>query len=253
MRSELPIVARWLFAATLAALGAWGIVAHDFAPIWTPVPGHAPLRASLVWATALVALAGGAGLAWRRGAGGTAGALTVWLLGWMVVFKGPGIVAAPLQASAWESAGETAVIAAAAWTLFATLGPGWPVVGGKTGLRLARGLYAAAMIAFGASHIGDIADTASLVPAWLPAHMAWAWGTGLAYIAAGVAILADRLARLAAALSAAQMGVFTALVWVPAVVHGHADAATWSETVLSWTLTVCGAVIAASYASGKRG
>ena len=59
------------------------------------------------------------------------------------------------------------------------------------------------------------------------------------------------LAPLAARLSAAQMGLFTLLVWVPAVAGGSKDPFTWSETVISWVLTVAGWLVAESYRAGK--
>jgi hypothetical protein len=154
------------------------------------------------------------------------------------------------MAAAWESCGETAVLVAAAWALFAELGAGWRGLGlvvGARGLRHAQRLYALAMLAFGAAHLAYMSETAALVPAWLPGHVAWVWLTGLAYIAAGVAMLTGVFARSAAALTAGQMGAFTLLVWVPVVASGHAAAVDWSEAVISWTLTAAGWVVADSY------
>lgn len=236
-----------LFAVTMFMLGARALGSHDLAAIWQPIPKAWPAREALMWATSLVSVTGGFGLLWRRAMPFAAGLLALALLGWMLAIKVPVIVQSPAVAAAWESCGETAVLVAAAWTLFAALAAGWRDAGqlvGATGQRLARGLYGLALLAFGVAHLAYVKETAALVPAWLPAHVGWVWLTGLAYIAAGAALLTGVLARLAAALATAQMAIFTLLVWLPVVASGHAAAGDWSEAIISWTLTVAGWVIA---------
>lgn len=239
-----------VFAATFVGLGLAGLITHDFAAIWQPVPKRWPARETLTVVCALVALAAGLGMFWPRMRAMAAGALAAWLAVWMLLVKAPAIVATPAMAAAWESCGETAVLVAAAWALFAGSAGGWAPLkfaAGRGGLRLAHALYGLSMIAFGVAHLAYVKETAALVPSWLPAHAAWVYATGLAYIGAGVAILTGVLARLAATLSAVQIGAFTLLVWAPAAVSGHGDADTWSETVISWALTVAAWVVADSY------
>ncbi len=109
----------------------------------------------------------------------------------------------------------------------------------------------ACLILFGIAHFTYLRETIQLVPEWLPAHVAFAYFTGGAFLAAGVAIVCGVLARPAAVLSAVQMGLFTLLVWVPIVLAGP-NAFQWSEFVISTALTVAGAVVAASYEKKPR-
>jgi uncharacterized membrane protein len=241
-----------VFAVTLAAIGIIGLIKPDYAAIWDGIPKALPAREVLPYISALVALGCGLGLLWPRSATLAARLLLAYLLLWMLIFKGRYILLAPTQEGSYQSSGENAVVVAGAWVLYAWLATDWDrsrlgFAVGEKGVRIARVFYALAMLAFGLSHFFYLNLTAPLIPDWIPGHVFWAYFTGTAYLAAGVAILIGVWARLAALLSALQMAGFLLLVWLPLILAGKMDPFNWGEVTVNCALVAGAWVVVESY------
>ena len=231
-----------VFAAAMIWLGAMGLAKGDFVQVWLPVPKWVPAREALAYLCAFISLASGIGLLWRRTAAVAARVIFASLMVWLLVLRLPNLFyEKPLVLVAWTF-GSTAVMVAAAWVLYV-----WFAGGDQKGVRIAQVLYGLSLIPFGLAHFMYLDATTVLIPHWLPWPTAWAYFTGAAFIAAGLAVIVGVLGRMAAALSTLQMGLFSVIVWIPRVLAGTLSDFQWGEFVVTWALTAGAWVVTDSY------
>ena len=240
------------FAATMIALGILGLRKGDFTPVWGPMPKVVPAREVLVYLCAIISLGSGLGLVWQRTTATASRVLLAWFVLWFLLFKVLAAFPAPTEVGSWYGCAETAVMIAGTWVLYAWFAAEWEkrsfgFATGDNGIRIARVLYGLALVFFGVGHFSYPKQTVVLVPVWLPGPLFWAYFTGGTFIMAGVAVLIGVWARLAAALSALQIGMFILLVWLPILSAGHISPFQWGEFVVTCALTAGGWVVADSY------
>jgi uncharacterized membrane protein len=233
------------FAAAMIWLGALGLRKGGFVSVWQPVPKWVPAQEVLAYLCAVISLVSGIGLLWQRTAAVAARLTFVSLLLWLLVLRLPNLFyQKPLVLVAWTF-GCTAVMVAAAWILSVRLA-------GGAGVRVAQALYGVSLIPFGLAHFMYLDATTVLIPQWLPGHVAWAYFTGAAFIAAGLAVSFGVCGRLAAALSTVQMTLFGLIVWVPRVLAGSVNEFQWGEFVVTFVLAAGALVVTESYRGEPR-
>jgi uncharacterized membrane protein len=134
----------------------------------------------------------------------------------------------------WEDVAETAAVglgAVIAWRMLAGKDRG-DGIGGT-----AQRLLGLCMVVFGISHYVYLNLTTPFVPKWLPPSVVfWAYATGAAHIAAGLAIISGLLARRAAQLATLMYALFGLIVWLPQVIKAPTSHDNWSETSVNWLL-----------------
>ena len=103
--------------------------------------------------------------------------------------------------------------------------------------RIARLVFGVCLLVFGVSHFVYAKFTASMVPHWLPpSGLIWAYITGVAQIAAGLAILSGVQARLAAILLTVMYVIFGLLVHIPSIVADPSSHDNWAGTAINLLL-----------------
>src|SRR5947209_4512047 len=135
----------------MIALGIVGLIQGGFTPTWTGVPKGFPAREALAYLCALISLISGIGLLWQRTAAIASRVLLVYLLVWLLLFRLSHLFSAPKAVDSWWGCGDTAVMAAGAWVLYAWFaadrdGQRLRFATGDKGLRIARVLYGLALI-----------------------------------------------------------------------------------------------------------
>jgi len=213
-----------LFALGLIGMGLLALVYGDFAMGWQPVAPWFPARTALAYASGALMVACGAGLFFEVT---TAWALRIvlpYLVVWQML-KFPALVVAPKIEGVYLGFGELAVLLAGGWTLFARLGNvegtrfAW--AGGERAIRAARYYFAVWIIPIGLSHMLYLTPTLDLIPPWLPGKVFWAYLTGIGQIASGLGVLFGVFPCVAAFAEAAQISLYTLLIWLPAILMGN--------------------------------
>lgn len=260
-------VALPLFAASVAAIGLLSLFSGGFALNWQPVPAWVGWRVGLAELSGAILLCCGVGLLIRRVARRAALILFLNFLVWLVLLELPRAAAAPGNLGDWLGVAETVMLvtgAAAIWTALRAphsaegsdesapdSGGGGNVVSGPAGA--ARLFYALALPVVGSSHFIYAKITASMVPAYFPDRLGWAYLTGAAHALAGLALLVAVAPRLAATLEAVMISLFTLLVWVPAVIGAPASRYNWTAFFVSAALAAAAFAIAETYSGQPWG
>lgn len=238
---RLTGVGHLLFALGLAGLGILSLFSGDFPYSWEPVPLGVPGREVLAHLSGILLLAGGIGLLIKRTAGPAASVLTVYLLGWVLVLQAPLAAHAPGDVGAWLGVAESTVLFSGGWILSALLaGPRTrarvPLLTGEGAKRFARVLFGLACLPLGLSHFVYSAATAGMIPAWIPAHLGFAYFTGACHCAAGLGVLLGIFPRLAATLEAVMISLFVLLLHIPAATVAPASRMMWTMVLVATAL-----------------
>jgi uncharacterized membrane protein len=241
-RFAMPIsirLGRLLVGLAMVALGAICLRYADFIMEWTPVPPQLPARAAVAYVHGSVLIVAGLGLFFERTVRLAALLLgSVWLL-WTLVHV-------PRVIASWRT-GLGGLVEAFALTsgLFLLAVVARPTVK-RTEVLISRYCYAFCLPMLGVVHFLYPDAVANFIPKWIPAHLFWAYFTGVAFWAAGLAILSGVQARLGSRLLALMLSSWVLILHIPRVVAAVGDRHEWDTLFLAVAQTGSAWIVAGS-------
>jgi uncharacterized membrane protein len=250
---------RLLFAIAIAAFGVENIVCARFGQAVMPVIPWLPANPALVYLAGIALIAAGVCIANNVMPRLVAILLGAFFFACVLALQVPKVAAHPFDLGFRTTAFETLSMCAASWTLAASFAPHPPHIQKWAGpldllLKSGRYLFAVSSIVFGIDHFLLLRFIASLIPAWFPGALFWAYFTGAAFVAAGISIAIKTMDRLAAVLQGTMFLLWFLFLHAPRLMsapRSH-NPNEWSSAFIA--LGMCGAswIMAGDSLRGRR-
>lgn len=232
---------RAIFAAAIGGMGVQCILRGNVVPALEPVSGAASLPV-IGWITGGLLVVAAVATLVRATSSYGAAAIAAMLLAWVALLHAPALAAAPTNGGEWTGAAESFALGGAALVLYGLtrLSDAWrgvpDALASKT-ILAGRIFFGISMLGFGALHFLYIPYVAFVIPNWIPAHVAFAYVTGVAHVAAGLGILTGVLARIAALCTAAMFGSWFLIVHIPRVAAHAREPNEWTSMLIALAMS----------------
>jgi uncharacterized membrane protein len=251
--SKLITPGRYIFAVAITAFGiqhfVFAVTGTGLGPPWTPVNHILSYIVGALLFGAGVCLA----IRWQMRCAGIV--IAVVFIARALLRDVPQLIATPRNPGPWTSGFELLALGGASLVLAAILSSRnnyyRKVVGPLATLfQAGRILFAIGLVVFGVQHIMYGAFVATLVPAWIPGHLFWAYFVGVAFIAAALAIVSGKLALLAASLLGTLFLLFVVTLHIPRVAGALHNGNEWTSLFIALAMSGSAFVLAGAMADG---
>jgi len=223
--TELSRIGRFLFAGAMAAFGIQYLL-HAFVAGPVPGPPWSPGRPLWAYLAVAVLMVAAVCIATGKKVGWAATALAIMLVVRGVVVYAPRLATNIHDPGPWTSGFEILAMGGAALAV------------AGTATELGRLLFAFPLVVFGVQHFLYARFIATLVPAWIPGRLFWAYFVGAAFFAAAVSITTRKSAGLAATLLGLMFFLWVFSVHLPRVAAASHDGKEWTSAFVA--LAMCG-------------
>jgi uncharacterized membrane protein YphA (DoxX/SURF4 family) len=244
-------VGHYLYGVAMIGFGICSLASNDVSNWQQEVKalGIVSHGAILSYIVATVEILGGLAVLWPRTARAGAAALAaLWFI--FALMGVPFIFRHPLVYNEYGNFFEQFSFVSGASILYACSGP----TTARTSRLALIGYYSFGLcvISFALEQLFYLANTASLVPKWIPpGQMFWAIATTIAFGLAAIALLTGFMARLASRLNTTMLVGFGLLVWLPILITDPHTLGNWTES--ADTLGIAGSAwMVAEYLGQRR-
>jgi uncharacterized membrane protein len=248
---------RLMFAIAWVALGIESLVYGIPVMRLETWPKDWPGAMTLGYVTGVIVILCGIGLMWAERAKLAASILAILTFLWTVGLHLTMLLPTIFHAANWEGFAECFAVFGAAWVLVSIMPPRlitnlWDRIL-DNGIPIGRIFFGIALLIFGAMHFIYLDFTASFIPAWFPHRELLAGLTGVAHIAAGLAILSGVLAQLGATLAGIMYLSWAVVLHLPRVVLNPKDPFEWNGLFVATMLSGAAFIVAATFIKSAEG
>lgn len=251
----------YVYAAGSIAAGILDLIWGDFEAAHQPIQAlsdHIPGLEILAYIAAIWLIAGGAAILWRRtvltGAWALAAIYFLFAVFWLPRFYTAshvlGFRISVLIGISVGVAQQLILVAAGiVYASFASRDSAWP----SRARLLVRWIFGLSSIVFGLAHFTGVQEVGAMVPKWMPwGGDFWARLTGIAFVLAGIAILAGVRDGLAARLLALMLLLFSVLVLAPGPFASPHNHVAWGSNAYNLAAVGAAWIFAESLAARRR-
>jgi uncharacterized membrane protein len=241
---------RWFFAIAMGGFGIQQFIYKGFVPGITIVPDWMPAHLFWSYVTGGLLIGCAIGIALRekaRLAALTTGTLFLIIVLILHVYQVREIIHrnGPERTRAFE----TLAICAGAFILAGAIRGSRAVSSsvGFTGVlvEVSRYVLAFCLLVFGYDHLPIAQFIASLVPAWMPWHLFWAYFTACGFLAAGLSIATNIQVRLSASLLGLMFLLWVLILHGPRIATHPHNEGEWNSLFVALAMSGIGFTLAA--------
>lgn len=233
---KLSQLGRVLFAIAMAGFGIQFLV-HAFLAGPAPGPPWSPGRPLWAYLTTAVLLATSVCIAMGKNRHWAVLPLALLLLLRALVVFVPRLLANIHDPGPWTSGSELLALCGVALVLAGVV-------------KLGRILFAAPLVVFGIQHFLYARFIATLVPAWIPGRLFWAYFVGAVFVAAAFSIATLKAARLSATLLGLMFFLWVLIVHLPRVAAASHNGNEWTSLLVALAMSGGALLVAGSVKGG---